>query len=112
MPFIRYSIYYVKCNIPVKEVTNIIRVIGTGNTLQKFIKSNGKELFLPCVSYHITQNIVWLFYLQDYYHIHGGYYEVNDCWMLMYLTGHQIDIPIDREQKNLPIFYNSLVSYN
>ena len=44
---------YVKCNIPVKEVTKVNRIIGIGTTLHKFIDSNGKYLFFPCISYHL-----------------------------------------------------------
>ena len=53
--FIIYLIDYLKCDIPVKDVTNINKVIGIDNTLNKFINSNGKEVFLPCVFYHLTQ---------------------------------------------------------
>ena len=45
---------YVKFDISVKDVTKINRAIGIGTTLHKFINSNGKEVFLPCVSYDPT----------------------------------------------------------
>ena len=32
---------YVKCDIPVKYVNKVNRVIGIGKTLHKFIESNG-----------------------------------------------------------------------
>ena len=55
------SIDYVKCDIPVRDVTKVNRVIGIGTTLHKFIDDNGQEIFLPCVSYHLTQTDVRLF---------------------------------------------------
>ena len=55
-PFRRDFIGNLKCNIPVKDLTGINRYIGIGATLYKFINSNVKEIFLPCVSYNFTQN--------------------------------------------------------
>ena len=54
-------IYFFEYDIPVKDVTKINRVIGIGATLHKFINSNGKEGFLPCVSYQLIQTDVQLF---------------------------------------------------
>ena len=93
--------------IPVKYATKINRVISIGTTLHKLINSNGREAFLPCVSYHLTQTDVQLLSPQTYHHTHGGYYEVYNWWVGMYLTDHRINIPIHIENKNLPIFYMS-----
>ena len=41
------SIDYVKCNIPVKNVTKVITVIGFRTTIHKFVDTNGKDVFLP-----------------------------------------------------------------
>ena len=41
--------------------------------------------------------------------MNGGYYEVHDLQVSMYLTDHQIDIPIYIEQKNINILYNYFV---
>ena len=94
---------YEKYDIPVKGATNINSIIGISATLHKTIKSKGKEIFIPCVSYHITQTDVQLFSPQAYYHIHSGYYEVYDIFVSMYLTGYQIQIPILIGQTSLPI---------
>ena len=109
MLFRRNFIDYVKCDITVKDVTNINRVVGIGTTLHKFVFSNVKEVFLPCVSYHLSQTHVQLFAPQIYHQINGIYSEVYDIWVSMYLTDHQIHIPVDRERKNPPIVYNSFV---
>ena len=43
---------YVDADIAIKDVTKINRVIGIGTTLHKFKNKKGKDVFLPCVSYH------------------------------------------------------------
>ena len=71
-PFRSDFIDYVPCNIPVKDVTKVNRVIGIGTTLHKFVNTNGKEVFLPCVSYHLPTTDVRLFSPQTFHQMHGG----------------------------------------
>ena len=59
-PFRNDLIDYAEADIPVKDVTNINRVIGIGTTIHKFQNNKGKGIFLPCVSYHITTTDVRL----------------------------------------------------
>jgi hypothetical protein len=44
---------YVECDIPVRDVTKVNKVIKIGVTLHKFTRTDGKPVFLPCVSYHL-----------------------------------------------------------
>ena len=94
IPFIIDFIDYVKCNIPVKYGTKINRFIVIGTIFHKFISSNGKEVFLPCMSYHLTQTYFQLFSPQNYHHMHGSYSEVHDFRVSMYLTDYRINITI------------------
>ena len=64
------------------------------------------------MSYHLTQTDVSLLYPQTYHHMHGGYYEVYDSQVSMYLSDHLIHITIDRDKKNIPLVYNSFISDN
>ena len=64
-----------EADIPVKDVAKIDWVIGIGNTLQKFQNDQGKDIFLPCVSYHLPTTDVRIFSPQTYQHMHGG----NSC---------------------------------
>ena len=64
------------------------------------------------MSYHLTQTDVQLFSPQTYHHMHVGYSEGYDIQVGMYFTDHRIHIPIDRENTNMPIVYNSFVSEN
>ena len=64
------------------------------------------------MSYYLTQTGVQLLSPQTYHHMHGGYYEVYDIRMSMYLDDSQIYIPIYIGQKKLPIVYNYFMSDN
>ena len=46
-PFKSNFIDYDKCNIPVKDVTKVITIIGFRKKNHKFVDTNGKDLFLP-----------------------------------------------------------------
>ena len=63
---------YVECNIPVKDVTKVNRVIGIGTTIHKFNKINNQGIFLPCISYHPTQTYVRLLSPHNYLQMHSG----------------------------------------
>ena len=53
-PFRSDSIDYVKCNIPVKDMTKVNRVVGVDIKLNKFIDENGQEKFLSYICEHLT----------------------------------------------------------
>ena len=79
-PFRSDFIDYVKCEIPVRDVTKVNTVVGIGTTLHKFTDINGNPVYLPCVSYHLPETDVRLFSPQAYHQMHGGYSEVHsDC---------------------------------
>jgi hypothetical protein len=66
-PFHSDFINYVDCDIPVWDVTKVNKVIGIGTTLHKFTNTDGKLVFLPCVSYPLPQTDVCLFSPQTYH---------------------------------------------
>jgi hypothetical protein len=72
-PFCSDFINYVKCDIPVRDVTKVNKVIGIGTTLHKFTNTEGKPVILPCVSYHLPQMDVRQFSPQTYHQMHDGY---------------------------------------
>jgi hypothetical protein len=75
-PFCSDFLDYVECDIPVRDVTKVNKVIGIGTTLHKFTGTDGKPVFLPCVSYHLTQTDIHLFSPQTYHQMHGGYSKI------------------------------------
>ena len=48
---------YVKCEIPVKDVTKVNKVVGKGMTLLKFTDINGNPIYFPCVLYHLPETV-------------------------------------------------------
>ncbi len=97
-------------DIPVRDVTKVNRVVGIGNTIHKFMDTNGNPVFLPCVSYHLPQTDVRLFSPQTYHQMHGGYSEVYGQSIQMKLRTSSILIDINRDHANLPIVHDSFVS--
>jgi hypothetical protein len=109
-PFRSDFVDYVECDIKVKDVTKVNTVIGIGTTISKFKDAKGADIFLPCVSYHLTTTDVRLFSPQTYHQMHGGTSEVRANEVIMHLDDHDVVIPIDRDGVNLPIVKDSWVS--
>ena len=80
----------------------------------RFVDTNGNDVYLPCVSYHLPLTDVRLFLPQIYHQLHGGNSVVNsnEVEMKFWKEGAAISIPIDRNSTNLPIVHNSFVSEN
>jgi hypothetical protein len=113
-PFCSDFIDYVECDIDVRDVTKVNKVIGIGTILHKFVDVAGNNVYLPCVSYHLPSTDIQLFPPQDYHQIYGGHSVVNDNEVVM-RVGEEgcpitIAIPIDRDGTNLPVMQNSFVS--
>jgi len=109
-PFRSDFIDYVKCEIPVRDVTKVNTVVGVGTTLHKFTDINGNPVYIPCVSYHLPETDVRLFSPQTYHQMHGGYSEVHSDWVRMLLKTSTIEIHNVREEYTLPVVFNSFVS--
>ena len=93
-PFRSDFIDYVKCEIPVRDVTKVNTVVGIGTTLHKFTDINGNPAYLPCVSYHLPETDVRLFSPQTYHQMHGGYSEVHSDCIRMLLKTSTIEQPL------------------
>jgi hypothetical protein len=46
---------YMECDIPMRDITKVNKVIGIGTRVHKFANTYGNPVFLPCVSYHLPQ---------------------------------------------------------
>jgi hypothetical protein len=109
-PFRSDFIDYVKCEIPVKDVTKVNKVVGKGMTLLKFTDINGNPIYFPCVLYHLPETDVRMFSPQTYHQMHGGYSEVHSNCVRMLLKTSTIEIRIVRVEHNLPVVFVSFVS--
>ncbi len=101
---------YVECNIPVQDVTKVNKVIGIGTTLHKSTNTDGKPIFLPCISYHLPQTDVRLFSPQTCHQMHGGYSKVYAQSIQMKLCTSTISIKVEQGLTNLPVVHDSFVS--
>ena len=101
---------YVERGIPIKDMTKVNRVIGIRTTIHKFIEINVQYIFLPCISYHLTQTDVCLFSPQNYHQMHDGHYVMKRNQVTMHLPFHRIHIPVDFGGTNLPVVHNSFVT--
>ncbi len=91
-PFRSDFIDYVKCEIPVRDVTKVNTVVGIGMTLHKFIDINGNPVYLPCVLYHLPETDVLLFSPQMYHQMHVGFSEVHSNCVRMLLKTSTMEI--------------------
>ena len=99
-----------EADIAVKDVTKINHMIGIGTMFHNFKNDKGKDVFIPCVSYHLPTTHVRLFSPRTYHQMHGcNSYLCGDC-LEMNMKDNRIFIPIHCELVNLPIVYNSFVS--
>ena len=55
---------YVEVNIPVNDVTKTNYVVEIGTVIYKFQNDIGKDVFLPCIAYHLLTADIQLFSLQ------------------------------------------------
>ncbi len=103
---------YVEVDFEVRDVTKANKVVGIGTTLHRFIDNNGKDGYLPCVSYHLPTTDVRLFLPQIYHQLHGGSSTIDGAKVCMRLCGQRpnITIPIACGGSNLPCVYNLFVS--
>jgi hypothetical protein len=109
-PFCSGFIDYVECDIPVWDVTKVNKIIGIGTTLHKFTDTDGKPVFLPCISYQLPQTDICLFSPQTYHQMHGGYSEVYTQSIHMKLRTTTISITIEQGLTNLPVVHDFFVS--
>jgi hypothetical protein len=100
----------VKCEIAIRDVTKVNKVVGIGTTLHKFTVIKGFSVYLPCILYHIPETDVRLFSPQTYHQMHGGYSEVYGNCVRMLLKTSTINIRAVREEHNLPVVFDSFVS--
>ena len=105
-PFRSDFVDYLKCDIMVKYVNKLNRSIGVVITLHKFIKSNGQDILLLCISYHLTETYVRIFSPQTYHQMYGGHYILQRNQVTMLFTFHSIHIPVYLVGTKLPVFHN------
>ena len=108
-PFRGDFIDYTECTITIRDIARTNTVIGVGTTLHKF-KIDGKDIFLPCLSYHLPSAEIWLFSPQTYHMIYGGHSTVTGDTVEKFIDHLRIKIPVETCGSNVPMIYGSAVS--
>ena len=95
-PFRSDFIDYVEVSFEVWDVTKANKVVGVGITLHRFVDDYGKDVYLPCVLYHLPTSDVRLFLPQIYHQLHGGSSTIDGANVCMKMSGWcpNITIPI------------------
>ena len=112
-PYRADFIDYHPCELSVKDISKVNRVIGIGTVMYKFTATNGDLLYLPGLAYHLETADIRLFSPQTYHQLYGGYSELDGNRVIMHLKKqcdyqirHDIEIPIKLNGTNLPMIHN------
>ena len=108
-PFRQDFVDYVECSITVNDIARSNTVIGIGTTLHKF-KVDGKDVFFPCLSYHLPSAEIRLFSPQTYHTLYGGHSAVFGDRIEKFIDSMKLSVPIDRAGPNVPMIYGCSVS--
>ncbi len=71
-PFKSDFFEYVKCSIPVHDISKVYEVIEIVTTIHKFVDTKGRFFYLPQVAYHLPSSEVCLFSPQVFHQNCGG----------------------------------------
>ena len=111
-PFRADFIDYEEVSIPVKDISKTNMVIGIGTVMYKLRATNGDELLVPGISYHLPECDIRLMSPQVYHKLYGGCSIVDGDkvdWRLPkqfeMSTVHHIEIPMNKDT-NLPMLFN------
>jgi hypothetical protein len=110
-PFMKDFIHYHPCDIPVKDISKVDRVIGVSTVKHKFQATNGKDIFLPGVFFHLPTADIRLMSPQSYHQRWAGYSLGGKEGVLMNLwrpdgkPSHVLKFQLD-EHLNTPTVVN------
>ena len=75
------------------------------------IDTDGEEILLPCISYHLPSWDVCLFNPQACHQMHGGFGSINGNLVDKTTPTWQVQLPIQSDGMNLPVLCNNLLSH-
>lgn len=117
-PFMKDFIHYEKCMVPVKDVSKTNFVTGIGTVMYKFRATNGNDVFLPGVAFHLPTADIRLLSPQSYHQRWGGSSTVGAKTITMSLPrygpsqpSHQLEFPIN-QLSNVPTVTNVATTSN
>ena len=92
------------CDISIKDITIVNKVIVIGTTIHKFKNSKGYDVYIPCVSYHTPTSEICLFSIQTYHNIHSGNSRFCSDRVDIHFSKHKVVVPIYRKGSNTILF--------
>ena len=110
-PFLKDFIHYETCKIEVNDISKVNHVIGIGTVMYKFRASNGDDVFIPGVAFHLPTAAIRLLSPQSYHQRWGGYSMIDGKEVLMNLwrpdnkPAHTLRFPLCT-QSNVPTVVN------
>ena len=113
-PFRADFIDYQEVDVIVHDISKANRVIGIGTVMYKFVDTNGKEVYLPGVAYHMPNATIRLFSPQSYIQSYGGHATLEGSMVTHHLppscaqraegeVGSSIEFPINVLTANTPM---------
>jgi hypothetical protein len=108
-PFRGDFIDYTECSITINDIARTNQVVGVGTTLHKF-QHEGRDIFIPCLSYHLPTANIRLFSPQTFHTIYGGHSTVNGDRVEQYIDHLRIRVDINNHGSNVPMVYGCHVS--
>ena len=106
-PFLNDFIHYEPAHIPVRDVSKVNYVTRIGTVMYKFRATNGDDIFLPGVAFHLPSAEIRLLSPQSYHQRWGGSSTVDGKIVRMTLPNkcqhpnHVLEFPLT-EQSNVP----------
>jgi len=110
-PFLKDFIHYETCKIEVNDISKVNHVIGIGTVMYKFRATNGEDVFIPGVAFHLPTAAIRLLSPQSYHQRWGGYSMIDGKEVLMNLwrpdnkPNHVLTFPLC-SQSNVPTALN------
>ena len=78
--------------------------------IHTLVDANVKDVLLSFIYYHLPTTDVRPFYPQNYHQLHGAHSTIKGLNVQISPKNHNIFIPINRKEANLPIIYNSYMT--
>ena len=88
-----------QCDIPIKYISKVNKVIGIGTTIQNINNSKRDDVYLLCLMYHLPKAEISLFSPQTYYEMHGENRRIYSEIVEMNLSGHEVVIILEKKDQ-------------
>ena len=96
-PFKADFVDYMECEITVKDVTKVNKIIGVETPIHKFKSTKGENVYLPHMSYHLPMDGIHLLNTKPYHHMYRVNSIIYSERVEINLSRHELVIQMDRK---------------